>query len=320
MESIYYSWWTKPDPGGSGTHDCNFKNKIKFVKLVEQSVFLVKKAYPKSEVVLITDTEGLDFFKDYNIFHRIIPALDDLSSDYKLIWSLGKIKAYEFAAEKGKPFIHLDNDFFISKKFKDDFINSEVFAQSIDEPHHTDNYSNVSKFFELVKKKPSFILKDLTIEVNGEKRNSIYNMGVFGGQNTSLIKKYSSEVIDMVLNKENSEYFCAEDKSRGPFEKACVTEQYSFGSFCHFYGIKPGLLMNEGDLFRAWQQLDLTLDKYSFVHLQGDVKDIAEEWFDRCLFNKIDKQPNKIDKQPRKRAEPFHKPEGSTLWPPRKYK
>ena len=309
MESIYYSWWTNP---ADNRHDFNFKNKIKLVKIFEQSVCLVKKAYPNSEVTLITDTEGYDFFKDYNIFHTIIPALDDLSLDYKSIWALGKIKAYKFAAEKGRPFIHLDSDFFISKKFKDDFINSEVFAQSIDEPYHTENYLNAaSEFFELVKKKPSFILKDLTIEVNGKKRNSIYNMGVFGGQNVSLIKEYSSEVIDMVLNKENSEYFCTEDKNI--FVKACVTEQYSFGSFCHFNGIKPGLLMNEGDLFRADQNMHFTFNEYNFVHLQGTYKNLADEWYDRCLFNKIVKQP-------RKTAKRFHGPGGSTPWPPIKYK
>ncbi|NBP01034.1 MAG: hypothetical protein EBU90_13035 [Proteobacteria bacterium] len=296
MRSIYYSWWSKAH---DDRHDFNFKNKNKLVELFKKSVFLARKIYPKSEIILITDSEGANLFKEHFIFNRIIPLLDDLSINYRFIWCLGKIKAYEFAAEYGKPFVHLDNDFFMSGRLKNNIERSELIAQSIDLPYRTDDYMNVPAFLKLTKKRPNFILelKDLNIELDGLKRNGIYNMGIFGGQNTNLIKEYSSEVINMVLDKDNSDYFLTQETNL--FEKSCLTEQYSFGSFCRFNNIKPALLMNKSHSF-AWEAMDYTLEKCNFVHMQGALKDQSDKWFNECLL-KINGKPKERPAWPPKR-------------------
>ena len=195
------------------------------------SLALANKHY--SKVHLICDSIGYDLLKDLP-FTSFSTVLDDLPS-FPLIWMLPKIYAYNIAASKGKPFLHLDSDVFLWESLPKKLLNSRIFAQSEDNP-----FSSYVYDFDVFKTKIPDIWKkyqkssDLIIP---------YNMGIFGGKDTEIIKKYSQFVLDMVNDPKLEITWRTPLKNELP--KNCLLEQGNLAIFLYENNIKINTLLED---------------------------------------------------------------------------
>lgn len=292
---IYYSHWS----GGrkNGWKSDEVKNIPPLFSIMEKSVFLVKKIYPESKIFLITDKNGLELAQKSKIkFNQIYDILEDLPKEYYETWSLGKLKAYNWIAKKKQKFIHIDHDVFITDKLPKYLLNSSIFAQSEDTdrrdisrpyiPYNINVFKNKIKNF--------YIVKDHNFMYT-------YNCGIFGGTNFNLIEEYSSSAINMVLDKENEDFFLTPSESQSLYysDKACIAEQYYLAGFCHNKGIYLETLVKDYNSWQIEYHRDFILEKYNYIHLIGWMKKLSDEYFMECLG----RTDNKIV---------------DNLWPPRR--
>ena len=105
-------------------------------------------------------------------------------------WAYGKIVTYSLQNE---PFLHVDNDIFISDKFPEKIEKAELVGQNIEwiTPKATDDYTVALDFLrQNVSVCPKIIL-------DSKCRQSI-NMGLFGGNNIEFIQRYAHMAMDAV--------------------------------------------------------------------------------------------------------------------------
>lgn len=222
------SHWSKPFADGFST-----KETYKYMSL---SVKLLKKYY--KEINLITDYEGEKNFKDLGWASLECP-LEDLNSEYQEVWSLGKLKSFNIIANKGEPFIHIDYDFYVFEDFLKKISKAQVFFQSKEDVKRL-SY-NVSAFKNLC---PNKYLNSPNINFN----DIGYNCGIIGGNNLNFFSEYSSRAMNMILDKENRDFWVGkqydEYKNFKFFTKAVLAEQYYAQLMCQELNIEPFLFWN----------------------------------------------------------------------------
>ncbi len=160
------------------------------------SCLQIRQFYPTLE--LVTDAVGETFFRDTLAlpYTKIIPALDALNQYDTRLWALAKIYSYSLQNE---PFIHLDGDVFIWKKFDQSLEQSELIAQNfeVDFPFYQSPLRTIERYFKDV---PTCMLKEL------ESNSVIYscNMGVTGGYNLAFFQEYKKLAFRFIdANKAN---------------------------------------------------------------------------------------------------------------------
>lgn len=276
---IYYSYWSAGRKDGWRSDEV--KNAPPFFNIMERSVFLVKKIYPESKFFFITDKDGLELAQKNKIkFNQIYDILEDLPKEYHETWSLGKLKAYNWIAKKKQKFIHIDHDVFITNRFPEYLLNSSIFAQSEDTDRRDISRPYIPYNFNVFKNKIKnfYIVKD---------HNFIhtYNCGIFGGTNFNLIEEYSSSAMRMVLDKENEDLFLKSSENQSLYysDKACIAEQYYLTGFCYNKGIYLNTLIKDYNSWQIENYRDLILRKYGYIHLVGWMKELTDEYFEKCL-------------------------------------
>jgi len=238
--NVYMSFWTQ----GFRADQLN----LNFWKL---SLALARKHYGK--IHLITDTKGKELLKDLP-FESVSLDLNDLENiNSGKVWSLGKVYAYNKIAKKG-PFLHLDSDVLLWEPLPQELLNSEVFTQSLDFDLY-ENYSNqkFNKQYDLNFLKVmglGFIPEAWQDLINSKKQIPIYNVGIFGGQNTKFIYEYSSFALDMIKNEKYKILF-ESDYHHSLYGDAilansCCLEQLNLSLFNDkYYNLKINTLLND---------------------------------------------------------------------------
>ena len=143
------------------------------------SSLLAKRQY-KDNVELITDSAGEEFLiKGLQLpFDSVKVVLDDYDNISSRLWAYGKIVSYSMQNE---PFIHIDNDVFITKRFPDFIEEGELIVQHFEAQRET--YQNGEVLVDNL-----FHVPDSYKKYHWE--NGAYNMGIFGGTDIEFIKKY----------------------------------------------------------------------------------------------------------------------------------
>jgi hypothetical protein len=170
------------------------------------SCLQIRQFYPTLE--LFTDSLGEHFFKEILKlpYTNIIPALDTLNQYDKRLWALAKIYTYSLQTE---PFIHLDGDVFIWKKFEHNIENAQLIAQNfeVDFPFYQAPLRAVQQFFDNV---PVCMLTEL--EHNTPHIYSC-NTGVIGGNEMAIFQHYKALAFQIIddneaqLSKVDMQYF-----------------------------------------------------------------------------------------------------------------
>ena len=143
------------------------------------------------EVELFTDSLGYSILieKLKLPYTKVHIVLDELNNYDDNLWALAKIKSYSLMNE---PFLHIDGDVFIFEPFDKNLMKSSIITQNIETT--SDYYWNMWS-----KIKPELNFIPIIMEnYNNQLHTKAYNMGVFGGNNLSFIKKYTDASFDFV--------------------------------------------------------------------------------------------------------------------------
>jgi hypothetical protein len=161
------------------------KNNIEMAKL---SNFLIQNH--GFETYFYGDQDSLNYFKDvnYNKFYELEdPRIGEIPEQ---IWSIGKLFAM---LQINEPFIHIDSDIFLFKKFNEDFLKKNIIFYH-NEFHMDKETKKYQDFFEIRPQNTKSF------------RCRSYNCALFGGQNFKLIHNICNEIIDFIIdNKQKIE-------------------------------------------------------------------------------------------------------------------
>lgn len=169
------------------------------------SCLKLKQYYGK--VHLISDNAGCDWLiNKLNLpYSEASNSLNNIRVP-KSLWSLGKIFAINSMTE---PFIHVDSDFYIWKKFPDRVTKKPVFAQNIEfESHSTlhkiylpailDFHSRLTDLPEEIKQSLLYFRKNGIIKA--------INTGIIGGSDLEFINQYCKKVIAFIQSNDHFEF------------------------------------------------------------------------------------------------------------------
>ena len=174
------SFWTKPI--------LNNERKLRINSILYKiSSFLIKKNFPNSELVLVTDSVGANLLEtEYydsirlDFDHSFFDSIDDT------FWAIPKILCL---LKHEAPYIHLDGDFFITnkeemeKKFNADY---DIIVQN----------KEIGDTFQKHYKDQLKITYDL-IKWQKPNANYAYNCGVLGFKNQKAANRYITDFIFM---------------------------------------------------------------------------------------------------------------------------
>lgn len=143
------------------------------------------------DVVLVTDKVGYDILvKRLHLpYTDTIVCLDELAKYNSNLWALAKIKAYSIFDE---PFIHVDGDVFVWDKFDDCLENHDLIVQNTETTtdYYRTMWNELRPFIDILPKAMAKFDRNLS--------HKAYNMGIFGGNDTSFIKDYCKQAFDFV--------------------------------------------------------------------------------------------------------------------------
>ncbi len=161
------------------------------------SCLLLRKYY--DEVELYTDEPGKRILIDqlklpYTNVHVVF---DDSFQIHPALFSLAKIRTYSL---QKKPFIHIDGDVFLWKRFPESLLKADLIASNLE----IDLFFNKEILDEAAQKLDG--IPEHLVGVHTHKNIFASNAGIIGGTNISFIKKYCNEAISFIAaNKNNLE-------------------------------------------------------------------------------------------------------------------
>lgn len=225
--------------------------------LAEVNFEILKENY--SNIYLITDSKGQNNFAHIP-YTKVYTILDVVPSIYKDTWCLGKLYSLRHIASLGKPFFHIDFDFFLAKKLPEKFTNAEVFLQSIEYPPLFFNY-NIEDFKRYCIKK---YLAENPVDI-------AFNGGIVGGNNLNFFYNYADTAIQMIQDPENEELWLKNYDHFRSYTKAGLAEQYYMACALKKYNITPELLFYPNYSPNHIQALEV-LKELGAWHLYGHHK------------------------------------------------
>lgn len=272
---IYMSLWTN----GIG-----FSNTQ--LNLWKLSLALATKHY--NDVELITDSNGYELMKNLP-FSNFRIELNNVS-DYPTIWSLGKIYAYKYACSVNEPFLHLDGDVLLWEKLPLALTNSRIFAQSED---YTMMENHVYDIYRL----QYDIGHPVPTEWKSNANLMCYNMGIFGGQDISLINGYCDFVIDMINNPIYDSLWRGlpgtlsetQDEFNSSLTKSCAIEQANLAIYCKNQNVIPAVLFKDKD-----DSEKITYKKYSHLITKKNNQTVVQRIAERIAQEPYNLTPRDI--------------------------
>lgn len=154
-------------------------------------------------------------------YTNVTTELKKLSAYHPSLWGLSKIFVY---GNSKKPFIHVDGDLYIWKKFGKPIESAPVVAQ-----HLEVNYDYYLKMLREVKEHFEYIPDYLCREEWGKDIVYAYNSGIFGGHDVDFLNEYARETFTFL--DRNQEHL---HKIHIP--NLAVFDQYFFYCFAREHG------------------------------------------------------------------------------------
>ena len=151
---------------------------------------LLRKLY--DEVELYTDQIGYDFLiKQLKLpYTNVHVVLDDLNTYDTSVWALSKIRTYSLQTT---PFIHVDGDVFLWKRFPEELLEAQLVVQ---------NREIENGYFEsswkTLESKLNFIPEEILMHREKESAVNVHNFGIFGGKDLDFVKDYATKVFEFV--------------------------------------------------------------------------------------------------------------------------
>lgn len=151
----------------------------------------LKKYYP--DIQLYTDTPGAEWL--VNIlrlpYKFVSTELDSIEGINPLLWAFPKVYVY---SKQTEPFLHVDGDVFIWKKFNSAIENSDIVVQNFE--WNTSFYQNI---LTQIEKEFMFIPECLVGINHPHKKIQCINAGILGGNDISFIQEYACLATEFVI-------------------------------------------------------------------------------------------------------------------------
>ena len=200
------SFWSKPWLDNLKTTG---RTEWEYPSMMAQSVALslgmARKFFPKTE--LITDTYGKELFCD-NIglkFDNVLTVMDDYEHFPSTLWTASKIVSHSLQKE---PYLHIDNDVFLSKEIAKDKSNGGLIVQAkewiIDQGESGAIEASILRY--ALKKFPN-IPEDLKRKILNFGTQFQFNCGVVGGSDVDFLNYYANYVLKFISDKDNLKVF-----------------------------------------------------------------------------------------------------------------
>ncbi|MCD8078847.1 MAG: hypothetical protein LUF04_00020, partial [Bacteroides sp.] len=152
------------------------------------------------KVELVTDQAGKELLIDRMElpYDSVRVVLDDINHYPSLLWALGKIYAYSIQDE---PFIHVDGDVFIWKKFSEKVEAGQLIAQHKEVGHEFSEHY----YKGLLRARPDYFPKEiLQFREQVTTQLTEANAGILGGNDLDFIRSYCEEAfrfVDRVMDQ-----------------------------------------------------------------------------------------------------------------------
>lgn len=262
---IVQSYWSHPshfkDERKFGRTKGGFLDELFHYMGWALSCLTLKKFYKKIE--LVTDKEGEALFiNQFNLpYSSVSVCLDELNGYHPELWAIGKIKAYQIQTE---PFLHVDGDIFIWKKFGDKaFHKKPLIVQNIDL-----DYAWYKEMMKAIETHFEFVPTEIYEAYKIRKDFTAINAGIIGGADLGFFQEYTNKAFEFV--DKNVE--CLKSVNIGLFNN--VFEQYLF--YClakaENKNIEPLFNLKPHSEFTELMNFNLVPNFCSYIHLMGFAK------------------------------------------------
>ncbi|MDQ2105124.1 DUF6734 family protein [Azospirillum isscasi] len=258
-----WSLWTTPLP------------ESKWAETLKMLALSVEVARPQfRDCVLVTDRRGRHLLVDQLglEFDAILVDLDgelaDLSPHW---WAAGKLAAYRIMAERGRPFIHIDNDLFwwtVPPGIESKAVIAQNFEYTDQHSAPENNAYDLDRFTTFASRHcidlpPAWRWAEQEF---GMHRRAV-NCGVFGGNDSAFIKNYATQALSLITRTPFRSFYDEAAPRRGD---ACVFEQWFLDALACFHGI---------DVFVVYDSLEAAHDVTvtDMTHLLGPNSKTAPE-------------------------------------------
>lgn len=196
--------------------------KIYFYASWALSCLRLAKMY--DDVELYTDSYGKHILYEmlelpYTNVSTDLECLDSLNHN---LWAFGKIYTYSLQSQ---PFLHVDSDVYMWKKFDDRIMSADVVGQSLEE-----NYVANIDYFNRIEKVLTYI-PDAIRNARKTSPNDVIqlNAGIFGGNDMAFFREYTREGF-MMVDKNYDSLSKLNNISKGEFNM--VFEQFLAYCLC----------------------------------------------------------------------------------------
>jgi hypothetical protein len=208
------------------------------------------------EVEIVTDSESLPLFEKLELpFTSIRTDLDELKDYPKNMWCLGKIKAYQI---QDKPFVHIDNDFFLMRGIPTPALQSELCFQNMESGLWFESYYG-KQFDEINRRVPP--------KHFGNVRYAL-NTAFYWCKNLDFNREYTKVVFE--VTDSNLDFLKTRLVDGGQY---CVlVEQYIASVVVNYMKLNYNTLTTE-------ENFEKSMYNHDFVHIWGAKHSVY--WFEK---------------------------------------
>ncbi len=215
------------------------------------------------DVTLYSDTTSAKMLIDILKlpYTNVVCNLDSLNHYHKDLWAMPKIHTY---SQQETPFLHVDGDVYIWKKFEDTLLNSSLIAQNLEAA--TDYYGKIITSLE---RELAFFPKEIMAERKLNSEVFAYNAGILGGINYPFFKQFAEKAVEFVDNNIS----CLENINITDFN--LFFEQYLFYCYAKQKNLEVNVLLSDtigdNEYINFGDFCDVPYNK-QYLHLLGSYK------------------------------------------------
>jgi hypothetical protein len=196
--------------------------------------------HSNKECYILVNNKSYFYIKKYtNILDKHLINYDFyFHENYKQVWSLPKLHAYQYVCNIGYPFVFFDLDMIMASDLPDDVLNNEIFVHEW-VPRYQIGDWNLDNYFDFIKNNTDSdsnkIINSYLKNINYDVTNfEIPNCAMFGGTNLNKINTYINLATNHCLDPLNKKFWDDNEYLDGNcYSKACILEQLLLGLYGH---------------------------------------------------------------------------------------
>lgn len=183
-------------PGGKNLFRDNFGWLAPEYHIIAWSLSCLRLREHYNNVILYTDSQTKTIFQNLELPYTEIHAVyDNLDVPHSNLWAFPKILTYGAQRE---PFLHVDGDVFVNRKFPERLLEADLIAQNEESPtqYYLLMMGQLLHSLDFIPSKLRYAIKNETIKS--------FNAGIMGGSDLSFFKTFANAVKKFLKLNEKS--------------------------------------------------------------------------------------------------------------------